>query len=923
MAVLERLFERQTRLITITGPGGVGKTRLAEHFLHQSGRMPTPCCFVDASECHQADDLVLSVAESLGLGTINWDDPAERLGLILSRRGPIVLFLDNLEQLAKHAAGLVFQWLSTAPEAIFLVTSRGRLNLTGETLLELKPFSSDQGEIDAVSEAAELFIDRRLAVDPEFEPSAADITAIHHIVECVDGLPLAIELAAARSRLLGTDNLRRRLAQSFDVLKSKVRDRPERHRTLHNTLQWSWKQLPSELRTILGQLAVFEGRFTLDDATGVLATSCPDVDPIEAVESLREVSLILECTGGFRLLRHIRRFAWTALEDTEQQRGALAHASYFKRLAERRLMPRDWTLPLRLERTERANYDAVLERAAQFGRKAAANLLEAALWICQVANPHRAQTGSVERFAATTEKVLECAIQSAGIDPSLLFDASLALARTLRVSSRIAAASTVLDRAGQWTEEPIQKATVWDERSRLLWMQKKTDEAIELATNAATSFEKIGEELAAATAQAMVAAFYHEKTQFDRSKTLHNQALNVFRRLGAGHMEAMAATNLAWTFFRTGDFQRARGLWLNAVEQHRDAGNHRFVGNSHMALGRLAAAEGDVDSASDLLFQATGVHHEIGDLVGEMRARYELSQVALLGGNIADARARLSEVTPLAQQLNQRFTLQLVELDHALADWLDGHPDQAIERLEIVLRTGEYDLVLPYRPHPSAYLGAIHVRLGNHPQAKRAFETADGDAQERSGDEVVDCLNDLLRAFGHRGEKDPEDEMKPLIARAVVRQTHPAPTAALAERRIEVRLLLRLLWDTLEPPSALAIWASSFESNVLVASRRELVIRIPNGEIVDLRRQPLLGKLLLHLAERRRVAQPGISTTDIRELLWPGEQIIPSAAKNRVLQCLNRVKKLGLAQQLKSGQEGYRLTGPIALVPEAFLSRSS
>ncbi|MEL6344925.1 MAG: protein kinase [Myxococcota bacterium] len=318
----QRRIEGGARLLSLLGPGGVGKTRLALEMARR-GRdgWPGGVWFCDLSDAADAQDVVSAMGRALGMRLEQLD--VDEMGAVLQRRGRSLVVLDNFEQVVQAAAHTVGRWLDLAPAAVFVVTSREPLLLRGEQRLLV--------DVLPEQEAIELFRDRAAAVQRDDSPEE-----IRSLVRLLDQLPLAIELAAARATTMPARRIRQRLTRRFDLLKSRVRDRPDRHRSLQAALEWSWDLLRPIERAALSQCSVFEGGFSMGAAEEILALD--DIDPDAWVEDviaeLVERSLLRGVQAPamrLQMLISIQEFARERLDNETAQALRLRHAQAFAR----------------------------------------------------------------------------------------------------------------------------------------------------------------------------------------------------------------------------------------------------------------------------------------------------------------------------------------------------------------------------------------------------------------------------------------------------------------------------------------------------------------------------------------------------------------------------------------------------------------
>ncbi|HEV3474350.1 MAG TPA: adenylate/guanylate cyclase domain-containing protein, partial [Actinomycetota bacterium] len=389
MAV-EDLLEN-TRLLTLTGPGGTGKTRLSLQVASEMlPRFEDGAFFVDLSPITDPSLVATSIADAVGAK----EEPGRSVGDTLQdhlRDKELLLVLDNFEQVTA-ATDVVQLLLNCAPRLKLLVTSRIVLHLSGEQEYPVPPLALPDPAhlpgLEALSqfEAVALFIDRARAVKPDFAVTNENAPAVAEICARLDGLPLAIELAAVRVKLLSPQSMLARLGQRLPLLTGGARDLPERQRTLRGAIEWSHDLLDDAKRSLFARLAVFQGGCTLEAAEAVCGT---DLDVLDGLASLVDESLLRrsETTDGelrFGMLETIREFAAERLaESGQQEKLRRRHAEWvmaFAEEAEPEIVGENQALWLDRTEREHDNIRAALRWANDHGEGEIALRTGASLW---------------------------------------------------------------------------------------------------------------------------------------------------------------------------------------------------------------------------------------------------------------------------------------------------------------------------------------------------------------------------------------------------------------------------------------------------------------------------------------------------------------------------------------------------------------
>jgi predicted ATPase/DNA-binding SARP family transcriptional activator len=553
--VVALLGERNVRLVTLTGLGGIGKTRLAVAVAQQlDGEFADGTAYVGLATIRDPELVAATIAQALLPGEIG-PSPAEALAAHLRDRR-LLLVLDNFEQVLT-AAPLLSALLSSAPGLELLVTSRARLQLSGEHEYPLSTLPA--------GDAAVLFADRAQAVDPRFVLSQENADAVVELCTRLEGLPLAIELAAARTKLLPPAAMVGRLGSRLDLLAGSNRDAPVRHHALRTTLDWSYELLTPRQQRLFASLGVCVGGWSLEAARAVCGDAGSVLDDLSAVV---DESLVRRETDEprFAMLETVREYALERLSSLgEEEDARWRHAEYFLAFAETSRGREQATWLAELER-EHDNLRAAQAFAREGGDAEMSLRFCVVLWRFWQLHGHldegrRLLTAALDASPDGDPLLRAKALNGAGVlageqgdfqTAAAFFEPALMLARQLGDHHRIASVLTNLgnlalfsgdfDRARRLYEESIRHGisvgdiaieTVARENLGLVALDRgNLDEAVTLLEESAALAARSGDERARSSSVRALAAALIERGESDRARELLAEGLTMARRLG-------------------------------------------------------------------------------------------------------------------------------------------------------------------------------------------------------------------------------------------------------------------------------------------------------------------------------------------------------------------------------------------------------
>jgi predicted ATPase len=894
LAAIRALVEDGAQLVTLLGPPGIGKTRLAEEAHRTLGG---GAAFADISEARDAASMLTAVALSLGAsieaGTSN-EALADLVARALARRGETLFVIDNAEQVVADVAAAVERWMDAAPGAIFLVTSRERLRVPGEHAIELGPLDTPSPRETSpaqilASEAVTLLLDRAgfAPARAGFAPAPSDAEVLAEITRRVEGVPLAIELCAARLSMLDPRQLLDRLAERLDVLASDRRSAPSRQATLRGAIDCSWDLLDADERSALAQSSVFRGGFDLDAAEAILVTARPALDVLTALHDKSMLTTIDPADGvplrRYRLYESVRAYAASKLQAREADRARDRHARYFGSAGAR------WAAA--------AKGAGFLEGLAALAREHD-NLL--------AARAHAASRGDVARAFELTLCLEPLAIVRGPVVPYLeLLGATLAQLADRAPTALVARAEGSLGVAESRLGRPalavarfrraIDLATACGDTSILPFLLAK------IANQQSVIGDVSAAEHAFARARALLdrhddpaargvycrhhAFFLWRAGRVAEARALGEEARALLSAHGDRRELAYVLCDLAASYLDTAELDAAKSTLVHALELLERLQYRRVEGRALLLLALAHREEGRLDEAEADLARARALHVEDGDAAAEGFVLWHQACLALDRDDAMAARA-------LGEQALRRYL-----------DIADAH------------------LVA----HARMVLGVAHARLGAPDAAEAHLTEADaileqGTPQIRAALALFRAQATLARASSaaESGDHAAASQLRRGAADALAEHDARAVGVPVASVRFARRLLARAL---LAAPPARRVRDSTpapVSVTALVVSEDGRWFRLAERREVSLERRAALRRILAALA-RQRMEAVGVALTVSAVLSagWPGERVSAESGAARVYNAIQRLRRLGLDGVLRTRDDGYLLDTEVSTRIEA------
>ncbi|WP_344589066.1 AfsR/SARP family transcriptional regulator [Actinomadura vinacea] len=798
------------RLVTLTGPGGAGKTRLSlEAAERQLGRMPDGAWLVelapvrDPAEAAPAALTALGLRESVllpaGHGRVavaEGGDPLDRLAAALAAKR-LLLVLDNCEHLLDAAARIADRVLASCPGVRVLATSREPLGITGETLWPVEPLEpppDGAGVTGAMANpAVRLLADRAAAASPRFAVTPANVASIVRICRALDGMPLAIELAAVRLRAMTPAQLADRIGDRFRLLATGSRTALPRHQTLRAVVEWSWDLLDEAERALLRRLSVFSGGATVESAERVCSgPELPPADVLNVLTALVDKSLLFvtdadgDALPRYRMLETIRAYGAERLAEAgEADRTRRAHAEYLAQLAqmaEPRLYRHDQLYWMARLNAEHDDLHTALRWVISVRDAALAVRLCAGLgwyWFLQ-GTARDAGEYYVEVLGMPGLPEDETTMVALAHGVMLTFDGPW---KSGRAVDWLRSVERICDRLGERPRHPVVRVmsvtkdlylSGWDEgaletapslfddpdpwvrgigrfmRAQIAIHFGRLDDVEDDFDEAERAFRESGDRWGLSFALVGQAEILRWRGDRRAATALYDEALLLNEPLGAGmSMFLQLHSRMANDLYLLGERERAKALLDKALREAERMADSEVLACMYQQFGECAWREGDraeairwLDLAEELCPEEGGLPHHRA-LILASRARLDLEN-----GDVDAALARLEEAVGQAVQAMGHPIVAHVLLGHAFLAVREGDPERAAFLLGCAdgLR-GTRDLS---QPENIALENTIRAALG-----EAAFTAAYEHGSARTFDEVIEAFG-LERPSPPAGLEPPD-----------------------------------------------------------------------------------------------------------------------------------------------------------------------
>jgi predicted ATPase/class 3 adenylate cyclase/DNA-binding XRE family transcriptional regulator/Tfp pilus assembly protein PilF len=710
---------QQSRLVTLTGSGGIGKTRLALQVASELlPDFPEGVWLLELAPLSDPSLVPQAIANTLGLVEQADRPPLTVLSDFLHDRH-ILLLLDNCEHLIQACAQLAEALLHACPDLHILATSREALEISGETLYHVPSLVSPDLlniTLDMLPqyEAVQLFVERAQSVLRDFSLTPDNAQAIAQVCHHLDGIPLALELAAARVKVLRAEEIAVRLDDRFHLLTGGARTALPRHQTLRAMIDWSHELLTEPERVLLRRLSVFAGGWTLEAAES--ACGGEGIEKREILDLLIQLvnkSLILaEPKQGqetrYRMLETIRQYAqeklWVAGEgELMRQR----HLAFFVDLAERaepNLRAFDMVMWLHRLETEHDNIRVALEWAQESDVEAQLRLAGALWWFWHIRDHKSEGVEWLERALSIEE--MERGDQPLTPTHAMIRGKALYVAGFLRLMfwetdkglAQSEKSLTLFRELGSAGKQGMAYA-LWNlavaagQQSDRLRQKTLHEESLAL-------FKEVGDEFGIAQGLTGIGLVIGD---YKRALTLMEEGLALYKEIGDKDGFANTLQSIAYIAFWKGDYKQATTRFESSLALFREVGNKYGVAGGLLGLGETARLQGQFEKATEVLEEALMLARDSGDKFRIPYNLYSLGEIAVAQGGYESAARRYEEGLAIAQKTGNPGPIANGILRLGKVAWAQGNYEQAIKK---------FDEAMAISQEAGDQFGTVHALYG-------------------------------------------------------------------------------------------------------------------------------------------------------------------------------------------------------------------
>jgi len=655
---IERLLQMpECRLLTIIGPGGIGKSRLA---LQAAADMveifPHGIFLIPLAPLSSVQFLISAIADQIKFSFYSRQDPKAQLLNYLSEK-KMLLILDNFEHIIEGAA-IITEILKDAPQVKIIVTSREMLNLQGEWLHQMQGLEFPIGEKVDIGEysAVQLFLQNARRIKMNFSPSGEEMGYIVRICQLVSGIPLGIELASSWLRILSLAEITKEIEKNLDFLTSKMRDIPERHHSLRAVFEYSWKLLSIEEKELLARLSVFPRKFSRTASEKIAGATLP------VLSSLMDKSLLLrDPSGYYEMIGVLRQYAEEKLRELPEERDGTLNLfyEYYAEFVDQIKEDLQTGKNINIMSEIKAEIDNIRTVWSEIVEQGNEKLIEKALlgmfliydtngWLKEGAD-------SLQRIIDRLEKKEKRTKSRKILETPLMGKLYTRQATFLYQLGFYDCAKELLNRSLKIARKYDNKEEIgacFNTFGNISFMLSQYEESRKMYNAWLDIAEELNHEKNMAGAYNNLGVISYELSEFNKAKELFEKSKIIAEKIGFKKGVAFANTNIALVLHETGSHQEAKKIFMEALIFDQELGDKISIANTLNNLGLTHKALNEIDDAKKAFEESLKIRQEIGDRMGIAISLNNLGDVAYIQGQYEEALSLFNEWLKISQDLN-------------------------------------------------------------------------------------------------------------------------------------------------------------------------------------------------------------------------------------------------------------------------------
>lgn len=657
------LIHDGARLVTLLGFSGVGKTRLSLEVAHRLRESFETVLFVPLADLQRGDEVAAAILRQMEVD-FNPATPAlGRLALKLAHAPRMLIVLDNFDSLVESGGRVVKELLSRSPNVFFLTTSQAKLALIGETVVSIGSLpvpapDADLAELEQ-NPSCQMFVDRARLAHPDFRATEENASVLAALCHRLEGLPLAIELAAPWTQPHSLHETLRDLTDRFDLLVNEdASDRPERHRSLKASFEYSFRLLPEDLQSILVRLCVFEGGWSKEAAAAVLGESDLRGPLKQLIDRSLVVSEAKASPPRFLMLDSLREFGAERLSDQEKLALGEQHARYFRGLVTEAFSESNgpkrpaWVVRLR---EDLPNVMAALQWYEDHGHACALEMAARLGWFWQIHGP---------LDEARTRMALLLARFSEHVETEIALDAYLGLGNLELLGASLEGAEKAFSAALQVLdgEDLDRKAAIWAGLSGVALRRNELPKAQELLELSIDVAEQIGDLVGSSRGHLYLAFVLSDMGDYEAAKTHFDRSLAIEAEREDVAGIARVYSNLGhWARFQS-RLPLAKHYAEESHRIYRSIGQKPGIARAKLNLAQVLVRQDEVVEALPLLNEAIRLFDEFGDPLGVQSCIAQVTMASAALDRYPDAARLMAIESAFAEQLKAPMSPQDAEI---------------------------------------------------------------------------------------------------------------------------------------------------------------------------------------------------------------------------------------------------------------------